>query len=95
MKEDKIKDLEKLLSENKIPEAQEIIRGIIAEKLTNDDRGEALVNLASVYLDIMNSIDEQYAEALKSAVSDLKNLDIKISEETDTEKLKKVRESLQ
>jgi hypothetical protein len=94
MKEDKIKDLEKLLSENKISEAQEIIKSIIDEKLTSKDRGEALVNIASVYLDIMNSIDEQYAEALKIAVKDLKKLDENISKDTDAEKLREVRESL-
>ncbi len=95
MNNDKIAQLEKLLSENKITEASALIKEIMDQKMTSEERGENLVNFATMYLDIMNSIDSEYEEALKEAVSALKDLDVKDLKKRDEDKLKKIRESLQ
>ncbi len=95
MNNDKIAQLEKLLSENKIAEASALIKEIMGEKMTSEERGEQLVNFATMYLDILNSIDSEYEAALKEAVVALKELDIKDSKKRDEDKLKKVREGLQ
>ena len=95
MQTDKIKELEKLLSEKKTDEAKALIKGIVLEKMTPEEKGESLVNIASMYLDIMNKIDRQYEQALKDALTGLKDLDNRESKAKDEESLRKVRESLQ
>ncbi len=94
MNSQKIADLEKLLSENKIAEASVMIEEMLSAKGTKEERGESLVNLAALYLDIMNSIDSQYEAVLKEAVAKVKEVNEQQLKKDDEEKLAEVRESL-
>ena len=94
MTPNKITDLEKLLSENNIDGARSLISEILSEKMTTEEEGEVLVNIASLYLDIINSIDTKYEDTLKEIMAGLKDLNVKESKAEDADKLKKIRESL-
>lgn len=95
MNKEKISQLEKLLGEKKIPEARTLLKELLEQKMTPEERGESLVNMATMYIDIMNSLDGQYEAALKEAVAGLRDLDKQEMKQRDDDKLKKVRESLQ
>ena len=94
MTPNKLADLEKLFAEKKNAEAQALIKELLSERMTSEERGESLVNLAALYLDITNSINGQYAEALTEAFAGLKDVDSQILKKTDADKLAKVREEL-
>ncbi len=94
MTPNKLADLEKLFAEKKNAEAQALIKELLSERMTSEERGESLVNLAALYLDITNSINSQYAEALTEAFAGLKDVDSQILKKTDADKLAKVREEL-
>ncbi|MEK7463844.1 MAG: hypothetical protein AAB610_01845 [Patescibacteria group bacterium] len=94
MTPNKIADLEKLLAEKNTSGAKALLKELLAEKMTSEERGEALVNIAALYLDITNSINKQYAEALKEAFVALKEVGNQEVAQGDAEKLKKIREEL-
>lgn len=94
MTPNKIADLEKLLAEKNTSGAKTLLKELLAEKMTGEERGEVLVNIAALYLDITNSINKQYVEALKDAFIALKEVENQEVAQGDAEKLKKIREEL-
>jgi hypothetical protein len=68
------KKLEDLLAQKRLQEAGEIIKAAVAEPLTEAEKGAAYTGAASAYLDIMNSINVQYRDALQEAIEAIKKL---------------------
>lgn len=87
-----ITKLEKLLAEKNLIEAKKVINGIVSEKMSDLDKGQALVGVASIYLDISNAINENYRATLEEAIAGMKAInseESKINDKVRVEELKK------
>lgn len=60
--------LEQLMNEEKWEEARALLRDYLNTAPTEEERGEYFVQIASVYLRVMNKINEQYASLLDDSV---------------------------
>lgn len=86
--------IEQLLSENKMDEARDYIREIIKAPLSNIDKGEAIVMYTTMYMELMNNINEEYKTALEEILAGLKAVDVAESKLKEGIELKKVRAEL-
>jgi hypothetical protein len=86
--------LEQYLAEKKYDEAKQLINDIVNAELTEEERGEGLVAFLSVYMEIMNSVNTAYRDALKEILADMQGLNLAESNSKDKIRLKQVRESL-
>jgi hypothetical protein len=86
--------LEQYLAEQKYDEVKQMINDIVNAELTEEERGEGLVSFLSVYMEIMNSINVSYRDALKEILADMQGLNLAQSKATDKIKLQKIREDL-
>lgn len=86
--------LEHALAEGNREEARAIIDAILAEDLTEEQEGAALLSIAAIYMDTMNSIKSEYRDSLKKAIAELETLNKEEQQEGDTEKLSDVRKNL-
>lgn len=66
-----ISQIETLLHEKKYDEVRALISAVAAEPFTPAEKGAALTGLASVYMDISNSINSRYLSALRTALAGL------------------------
>lgn len=89
-----ISKLESLLVEKKYDEVREIVRSAVAEEIPEKDRGALLVGLSSAYLDILNSLNESYRQALEEAVAGMKAINAAESKMNDRIRIAEVRASL-
>jgi hypothetical protein len=89
-----IKKLEALLADKKFDEAKAVINSIISAKMTESEKGDALVGMSSVYLDIMNSINAKYESALNDAIAGMRAINKAESKMNDKIRLAEVKESL-
>ncbi len=89
-----ISKLESLLAEKKYEEVRAIIRSAVAEEIPEKDRGALLTGLSSAYLDISNSINEAYRQALEEAVAGMKALNAAESKIGDKIRIAEVKASL-
>ena len=92
---DDIKTLEELLAAGKRDEARELVRRIVAEKMSEEEEGKALVDFASVYMEVMNNIQERYIAVLEAATEGMDELDRQEGEVVTSEKLAVVRKNLE
>ena len=90
-----IKKLEALLAEKKLAEAGVLIREAVNAPMTESEKGSALVNYASVYMEAMNRINAEYKAALEEAVKGMKKIDASAAKSADKAKLAEVRAGLQ
>jgi hypothetical protein len=88
------KNIEDLLAQKKYDEVRAIISASIHEKFTDKERGESLVAIASIYMDISNSINEAYRDALKEAIAGIGQINKAESHFKDNVKLEEVRSKL-
>ncbi len=86
--------LEQYLAEQKYDEVKQMINDIVNAELTEEERGEGLVAFLSVYMEIMNSVNTAYRDALKEILADMQGLNLAESNSKDKIRLKQVRESL-
>lgn len=89
-----IQKLESLLAEKKLDEAREVIKSIISAKMSDEEKGDILIGLSSAYLDIMNSINESYRDALDEAINGLETVNSADSRMTDIIRVAEIKESL-
>lgn len=89
-----IQQIEKLLAEKKYDEVKVLIKEIISAKQSDKEKGDALIDFASVYMDITNAINVSYKEALEDAIESIKAVNKAEHEDVDAADLAKVRGDL-
>lgn len=89
-----ISQLEKLLSEKKYEEAGQLMKLAIGEKMTDLERGDAMVGIISMYIEISNQIDERYLEALEEAIISLKKINKAENEAKDIIKINELKKKI-
>jgi hypothetical protein len=70
-----VKELIDLLNNGKSEEAEKRLEIFFKSSLTPEEKGEALVSLASMHMEIVNSKNRQYLELLDNAIMLFKNLE--------------------
>ncbi len=88
------KKIESLLKENKYDEVRTLISEIAAEKMSDTEKGESFVDIASVYMGIINSINLEYRDALAEAIASMKAINSAEASMGDKIKLATVRQGL-
>ncbi|MEK7185025.1 MAG: hypothetical protein AAB726_00155 [Patescibacteria group bacterium] len=89
-----IKNIELLLSEKKYDEARAIITAALEAKFSPEEKGAALTGMASVYLDISNTINMRYRDALQEAIAGMKKINSAETDISEKIKLAEVRDKL-
>jgi hypothetical protein len=89
-----ITKLEKLLAEKNFTEAKKVIGDIVSAKMSDLDKGQALVGVASIYLDISNAINENYRATLEEAIAGMKALNSEESKVNDKIRVAELKEDL-
>lgn len=69
-----IQKIEELLEAGKKDEARQLIISGVKEKLTDQEKGAALVDFASIYLEVSNSIQRKYKAQLEEVIAGLKKI---------------------
>ena len=69
-----LQNLGQLIDDKKYDEAKAVISAAVKDDLTDDEKGAALVGLASVYLNMSNNISQQYIDTLKETIDALEKL---------------------
>ncbi|HEV7702353.1 MAG TPA: hypothetical protein VGO63_02840 [Candidatus Paceibacterota bacterium] len=69
-----IKKIELLLEKGDYNSVRQIVEKMVEKNLTDEERGEGLAAIASVYLDISNAINENYVDALREAIEGMKKI---------------------
>jgi len=88
------KNIEDLLAQKKYDEVRAIISASVHQKFSDEEKGAALVGIASIYMDISNSINEAYREALQEAIDGINEINKAESKFADKIKLAEVRDGL-
>lgn len=86
--------LEKSLQEKKYDDARKILQSLVEAKLSSEEKGALYTDFAMTYMQVTNMINLYYKKALETAVSTAKEIDAKIVQMDDVEKLAKIRADL-
>ena len=86
--------IDPLLKDKKYDEARKLISDIAAEKMTDKEKGAALVGMASTYMKISNNASLEYKEALAQAIAGFKAINKGETKVNDKLKLEEVRKDL-
>ena len=89
-----IQKLETLLVEKKFDEARVLIQSTISAKSSEKEQGAMLIDIASIYMQMVNSANATYRDALKEAIEGMKKINKSESRMTDAHKIQAVKESL-
>jgi len=89
-----IKKLEGFLEAKDVSGARNMISEVVSKPLTNSEKGATLVSLAEVYMDVMNSINDQYKAVLEEAIKGMELIKKAESATNDKIKITEVKESL-
>ncbi len=90
-----IKKIETELSNGNYEEAGKLIKEILAENLTDSDKGAALVGLASAYMELLNTVNKGYLDRIKAINKDIEKIIGMENVVDDEEKIVNVRKALQ
>ena len=66
--------LVQLLEQGQFDQAKSLIEGFFEPELTKEEKGAALVNLATLYMDFRTKNNERYSEFMQEAIDSLKSL---------------------
>ncbi len=86
--------LEQLVEEENFEQAQSMLVDYFSQPLTPEERGQAYIEVASVYLDIANYFNKQKAELLEAGIKALAELDKQRKQLDDLIDLDKVRKAI-
>ena len=89
-----LSQLENLIEAEKFEEAQKLLKDYFTQPLSPEERGEAYINVASAYLDIVNYFNKQRAELLETSLKALEGLDKQRRQLDDLIDLDKVRKQI-
>jgi hypothetical protein len=87
--------LEKLMEEQKWDEARQMLEDFFASEMTAEEKGAVYVNMAAIYMKVMNKINEQYESALDDALMVLKDINNTEREVLDAININKIRKQIQ
>lgn len=87
--------LENLLAENKNDEAREYIKSIIQVPLSKLEKGDAIIQLTTAYIGIINKINLEHKSLLEDTLTELKSLNKEETKATEELDLKKIRAELE
>ena len=88
------KNLLALLSEGKLDQAKEIIKGLVTAQLSDVDRGRAIVTLTMLYVQVKNKIDNEFVEDLQKIINQIRKIGATERKVRDANALAKVRAEL-
>jgi hypothetical protein len=83
-----------LVQQGKLDEARGVLAEALSGKLSDIERGQAIVTLVMLYLQVKNQIQKDFLVDIKKAIETLKAVDAVDRTVTDSIKLEKVRASL-
>jgi hypothetical protein len=89
-----IKNIGILMAEGKRDEVRAILQEVVNTPLSDIERGEALVTLAMLYVQVKNSIDADFLADLQKTLEALKMVNKKEQQVGDAIALEKVRKDL-
>lgn len=89
-----ITQLEILLENRDFEGARNMITSIVDEKISEGEKGEVLVDFASAYMQVMNSINERYKTVLEEAIKSMQIIKKSESRTGDHIRIGEVRASL-
>jgi aspartokinase len=85
----------KLLAEGKQDEARELLEQFLAEAVTPQEQGRAILALVSAHMEAQNTIDEEHLRILKNAAIEMSEINKRESKLSDAINLAKTRKHLQ
>lgn len=71
-----IKKIEELVSDGKIDEAKALMKAAIEAKPSEAETGALLTMVASVYMQMINSVNKKYAEILDETLGAINKIDV-------------------
>jgi hypothetical protein len=86
-----VEQLEKLLAEGKQEEVKKLLQNYLSQDLSEADKGSTYLNLASIYMQVMNKFNKRYLDALNSAIEAVKSINKEGQEINDTAALSMAR----
>ncbi|MEY2664874.1 MAG: hypothetical protein RIT04_682 [Candidatus Parcubacteria bacterium] len=94
MSTNKITTIGSLVQQGKLDEARGILAEALSGELSDIERGQAIVTLVTLYLQVKNQINKEFLADIKKAVETLKAVDAVDRTVSDGIRLEKVRASL-
>lgn len=88
------KNLATLLSEGKLEQAREMLKGLMSTPLSDVDRGRAIVTLTMLYVDVKNKIDKEFLADIQSTIDKIRKIGITERKARDAMALAKIRAEL-
>ncbi|MEI8328062.1 MAG: hypothetical protein WCG02_02910 [Candidatus Taylorbacteria bacterium] len=92
--ETEINKLKSLLEEKKFDEVKKIIEDVAKQPMSDEEKAAAAVGVASIYMETVNQIGEEYRESLKEILVGLERINKAQGEAEDRVKIAEVRNSL-
>jgi len=92
--ETEINKLKSLLEEKKFDEVKKIIEDVAKQPMSDEEKAAAAVFVASIYMETVNQIGEEYRESLKEILVGLERINKAQGEAEDRVKIAEVRNSL-
>ena len=86
--------LEALLKGKNFEEAKKILSDYFSENMTSEQQASLHLDLATLYLQVMNKINGRYIASLKSILGDLDDINLTEKKSKDSLNLAEVRSSL-
>ncbi|MFA6339245.1 MAG: hypothetical protein WCW87_04305 [Candidatus Paceibacterota bacterium] len=84
----------KLVEEKKFLEAKTELEKVLNTDLTSEEKGDLYIQFASLYMEVMNAINDKYSTALRKVVKSLKDVDREEKVLDERLNLEKVRSEL-
>lgn len=91
---DPLTQFELLLDAGKIEEAKAMLETLAARELTEEERSEAKVLMARLYVKLTNAVNQDYLDTVKEAIDQLKDLETREKAFIEKVKLAKTRMEL-
>jgi len=89
-----IKQIEAELKSGNTEAAGAMIKELLSENLTDDERGATVLALVTTYVDMVNSINQKYLDEVNSAIRNIKDLNEIEEDLKDVDKINQIRNSL-
>ena len=89
-----IAKLEAALKEKNFAAAKQLIDHVAKSEMSETEKGDVLIGIASAYMDIVNTANEEYLEALKEIVQGLEKINSAEKRTGDKIKIAEVRQEL-
>ena len=85
------KNIEALLDQGKYDEVRALVDQAVTAQMTPAQKGATLTDFASLYMDVVNSINERYRKTLEEVLEGMKALNKAESQAKDNVRMQEVR----